>query len=329
MDLSTNYLGLRLNSPLVAGASPLSRDLDTARRLEDAGASALVMYSLFQEQIDFEINRHHHFEEFASDVFAEAQTFGPRLDYFPRTMYEYVDHLSKVKSSSEIPIIASLNGHTLGGWIHYARTLQQAGADAIELNIYHIETNPSVSAADVEKLYLDIVAGVREEVRIPIAVKLSPYFSALVGFAVKLNRIGADGLVLFNRFYQPDIDIESLDVVPDLSLSAPHEMRLPLRWIAILDPLVDCSLAASTGVYHGRDVLKLVMAGADVVMLCSTLLRHGIDSLARIQAEMIEWMHEHEYLSLHQMHGCMNHRTCDNPAAFERANYMKALNSYL
>lgn len=328
MDLSSNYMGLRLRNPLIAGASPLSRDVRTVKRLADAGIGAVVLYSLFEEQIAHDAERHEHFAEFASDAFHEALTYAPRLDYFPRGPQDYVDHVRQVKDTVDIPIIASLNGATNGGWLEYARMLQDAGADGIELNLYHLETDPTVSPTEVEQRYLDVVTLTKERVSIPIALKLSPFFTSLPHFARRLEQAGVDALVLFNRFYQPDIDLEALDVLPDLALSAPHEMRLPLRWIAILDAVLETSLAASTGVYTAEDVIKLTMAGADATMLCAALLRNGPSLVPRLLDGMARWLHDHEYESLHQTHGCMNHRTCSDPASFERANYMKALHSY-
>lgn len=321
-------MGLRLRNPLIAGASPLSRDVRTVKRLADAGIGAVVLYSLFEEQIAHEAERHEHFAEFAADTFHEALTFAPRLDYFPRGPQDYVDHVRQVKDAVDIPIIASLNGATTGGWLEYARMLQDAGADGIELNLYHIETDPTVSPAEVEQRYLDVVSLTKDRVSIPVALKLSPFFTSLPHLARRLEQAGVDALVLFNRFYQPDIDLEALDVLPDLTLSAPHEMRLPLRWIAILDAVLETSLAASTGVYTAEDVIKLTMAGADATMLCAALLRNGPSLVPRLLDGMASWLHEHEYESLHQTHGCMNHRTCADPAAFERANYMKAIHSY-
>jgi len=328
MDLTTSYLGLRLKNPLVAGASPLSRELDNVRALEDAGVAAVVLYSLFEEQISHEAGEHDHFAGHGADAFAESLSYFPALDYFPRGPDEYVEHIGRVKKAVDIPVIPSLNGTTTGGWMRYAKMFQEAGADAIELNCYMLATDPKVSAADVESRYLELLAAVKDVVSIPVALKLSPYFSSLAHFAKRLDAQGADGFVLFNRFYQPDVDLEVLEVKPDLALSAPHEFRLPLRWIAILDPVVDASLAASTGVYNGADTIKLLIAGADAVMLCAALLSHGPKVTGRILGEMTTWMEEHEYLSVRQMQGSMNHETCPDPGAFERANYMKALHSF-
>ncbi|RME41721.1 MAG: dihydroorotate dehydrogenase-like protein [Planctomycetota bacterium] len=327
-DLTTNYLGLRLKNPLVAGASPMSREVGTVRALEDAGIAAVVVYSLFEEQIRHELEAHEHFEEWGTESYAEATSYFPRLDYFPRGPHEYVEHVGRIKEAVDIPVIASLNGTTPGGWVEYARMLQEAGADAIELNLYFVATDPAMDAAAVEQRYLDVLAAVRDQVSVPVAMKLSPFFSSLVHFARRLDGAGVDGLVLFNRFYQPDIDLEALEVKPDPALSAPHEMRLPLRWIAILDPVIDASLAASTGIYTHEDVLKLLMVGADVTMLCAVLLRNGPDVISRILNGMSLWMEEHEYLSVHQMQGSMNQRGYGDAGAFERAHYMKALLAY-
>ena len=328
MDLTTDYLGLRLKNPLVAGASPLSRQVEDVRALAGAGVSAVVLYSLFEEQIEHERAAHEHFEEAGTESFAEALTYLPNLDYFPRGPEDYIAHVGKVKQAVDIPVIASLNGTTRGGWVKYARMLQDAGADALELNIYHVASDPTVNAASVEARYLGVVAAVKEEVTIPVAVKLSPFFSSFAHFAQRLDEAGADGLVLFNRFHQPDIDLEELEVKPDLELSAPHELRLPLRWIAILDPLVKASLAATSGVYRGTDVIKLLLAGADVVMLCAALLKSGPQAARTILAELEAWMTEREYESVKQLQGSMNQRACENPGAFERAQYMKALQLY-
>ncbi len=328
MDLSTAYLGLRLNHPLVAGASPLSRDVDGVRSLEDAGVSAVVLYSLFQEQIEHDADAHDHYRQAGTESFPEALSYAPGLELAYRGPGEYVEHVGRVKQAVNIPVIASLNGTTLGGWVEYARMLQDAGADALELNIYHIAADPTASGAEVERRYLEVVEAVKACVKVPVAVKLSPFFSSPAHFARQLEAAGADGLVLFNRFYQPRINLETLEVVPDLALSAPHEMRLPLRWIAILDPLVDLSLAASTGVYTAGDVLQFLLAGADATMLCAALLRDGPGVVSKMLEGMNSWMAENEYDSVAQLTGSMNQRACADPSAFERANYMQALHGY-
>ncbi len=328
MDLTTNYLGLRLKNPLVAGASPVSRDIGMVRQLEDSGIAAVVVHSVFQEQIEHEAMRADHFDEFGAESHAEAITYTPRSTASAYGPDQYVEHVRRIKEAVDIPVLASLNGTTTGGWTTIARSLQDAGADGLELNVYQLATEQYQSAEDVENQYIDILEAVRESVNIPVALKLSPYFSSLSHFATRLDRAGVDGLVLFNRFYQPDIDLDNLDVVPNLTLSAPHEMRLPLRWIAILDPIVEASLAATTGIYTWSDVLKLLMVGADVTMLCATVLRNGPNAVVEILTGMQSWMEEHEYESVHQMQGSMNHRTCAAPAAFERANYIEALQEF-
>lgn len=329
MDLRTTYMGMRLKNPLVVGASPLSRDVGVLQELEDAGAAAVVMFSLFQEQIEHELDEHLHFEQYGTESFHEALHYVPRLNFLPKGPDEYVEHVAQVKRALGIPVIASLNGTSVGGWIEYAHMLEQAGADGLELNIYHVATDPAQSALDVEEQYLHVVRVVKESVNIPVALKIGPYFSSLPNFAKRLDEHGVDGLVLFNRFYQPDIDLDMLEVVPDIVLSASHEMRLPLRWIAILDPFVVASLAASTGIYTCRDVIKLLMAGADATMLVAALLRRGPQAIGDILNGMTQWLEEHEYVSVHQLQGSMNHRACRDPSAFERSNYMRAIRTFL
>ncbi|MCP4593744.1 MAG: dihydroorotate dehydrogenase-like protein [bacterium] len=328
MDLSTEYLGLNLKNPLIASASPLSRDVASVRAMEDAGIAAVVTYSLFQEQIEHENAEHQHFQEHSTESFAEALSYFPAQRDYRRGPDEHLDHLAAVKKAVDIPVIASINGTTTGGWIDYAGKIEQAGADALELNIYSIVTDPTQDAATVEGSYLEVVRAVKQAVKLPVAVKLTPSFTALAYFAQQLGDAGANGLVLFNRFYQPDIDLEVLEIMPDVVFSAPHEMRLPLRWIAILDPLVKTDLAAGTGIYTSFDVLKLLMAGADVTQLCATLLRNGCGAIDQILAGMVEWMTDHEYDGLKQLRGSMNQKACPDPAAFERGQYMKALNEY-
>jgi dihydroorotate dehydrogenase (fumarate) len=328
MDLSTEYLGLKLSHPLIAGAGPLSREISSIRALEDAGIAAIVLYSLFEEQIEHENDAVHHHLEHGTETFAEALSYLPDVLDVPRGPHEYLEHIRRAVEAVNVPIIASLNGHTPGGWTEYARLIEEAGAHAIELNLYQVATDPHLDAAAIESRYVEIVDAVKGAVKIPVAVKLSPYFTALAHFARRLDEHGADGLVLFNRFYQPDVDLERLEVVPNLTLSAPHESRLSLRWIAILDPIVRASLAATTGVYDHLGALKLVMAGADVTMLVAALLRGGTAAIGDILIEMDRWSEEHEYASIRQMKGSMNLRATEDPGAFERANYMKALQSY-
>jgi len=328
MDLTTTYLGLKLKNPLVPSASPLSRTLDSMKRLEDAGAAAIVMYSLFEEQIEHEAAEMEHYLSYGSRAHAEA------LDYFPKPgeynlgPEQYVELLQRAKGSLGIPVIGSLNGISTGGWIDYANKLEQAGADAIELNIYYIPTDPALASQEVEERYVNVLHAVKRSVRIPVAVKLSPYFSSLANIAARLDRAGANGLVLFNRFYQPDFDLDALEVTPNIVLSTSDAMRLPLRWVAILHGVVKTSLAGTGGIHTAEDVIKMIMAGADVAMMCSALLKHGPKHLTIVLADVNKWMVEHEYLSIEQMKGSMSQASVVDPAAFERANYMKALNRY-
>lgn len=329
MDLSTTYMGLKLNSPLVpSAATPLSKEVGMVRALEDAGASAIVMYSLFEEQIDHEAQELDHYLVRSTNSYPEALTYFPDLDHFNLGPDEYLTHLSKVKKAVDIPVIGSLNGVSVGGWTSYAKKIEQAGADAIEINLYFIPANQELSGRDVEQMYVDVLAEVKKAVNIPVAMKLSPYFSSLFDLAKQLDHAGANALVLFNRFYQPDIDLEDLEVRPNLLLSTNYEMRLPLRWIAILCGHLDLSLAATSGIHDGRSALKMLMVGADVTMLCSELLRHGPKRLTEIEKEMRQWMEDHEYDSVSMLKGSMSQRSCAEPAAFERANYMKTLQSY-
>jgi dihydroorotate dehydrogenase (fumarate) len=325
IDLNTTYLGLKLATPLVASASPLSRDVDGIRRLEDAGASAVVLYSLFEEQLrQEEMDLDYHLNA-GTESFAESITYFPQASEFHTGPEGYLKHIRKAKASVTIPIIASLNGATLGGWTKFAGEIESAGADAIECNIYSIPTDASLTAADIEKNYLEIVEAVRETVRIPVAVKLSPFFSNLANMAQRLDRAGADALVLFNRFYQPDINLEELEIQPNVLLSTPQSLRLPLTWIGILFGKLKSNLAATGGVHSAEDVVKLLMVGADVTMLCSSLMRHGINHLRHLERELREWMEEHEYDSVKQMQGSMSQQRCPDPGAFERAQYMRAV----
>ena len=326
MKLATTYLGSKLRTPLVASASPLSENLDTVKRLEDAGASAIVFHSLFEEQLRPGKHRARRASGSSGDFLSDPLT---DLSEEPKVDAEaYVDHIAKAKGSVKIPIIGSLNGSTFGGWQRYARQIEEAGADALELNIYTVLTDPDRSADDVETDYVTIVASVKGLLKIPVAVKLSPFFTNFSRFARRLDSQGTDALVLFNRFYQPDIELETLEVSPNLLLSTPMEMRLPMRWIALLYGRIGANLAATTGIHHGVDALKMLMAGADVTMLCSVLLRHGINHIRTIEHEMREWMDEHEYESVEQLKGIMSQKNCPDPTAFERAQYMRALSTY-
>jgi dihydroorotate dehydrogenase (fumarate) len=328
MDLSTTYLGMTLKNPIVHSASPLSESLDNIRRLEDAGIAAIVMYSLFEEQIAHESNYLDHHLSFGSDSHAEALSYFPEMASYNVGPEEYLDRVSRAKRSTGIPIIGSLNGASRGGWIEYARRIEEAGADALELNIYHLPTDPALTAAEVERMYVEIVADVGKSVTIPVAVKLSPFFSNLANVAQRLVRRGADALVLFNRFYQPDFDLETSEVKPQLVLSTPHEMRLPLRWVAILYGRVSADLAITTGVHTHEDVLKGLMAGANVTMMTSEILRNGTGRIADVLHDLTRWMETHEYESVAQMRGSMSQKHVSQPTAFERANYMKALHSW-
>ena len=328
MDLSTKYMGLKLKNPLVASASPLSKEIGDIKKLEDAGAAAVVVYSLFEEQIIHEQKELDYYLTRGSESFAEALTYFPAVEEYNLEASEYVEHIRKAKEAVDIPIIGSLNGISNTGWSDYSRRIEDAGADAIELNIYYIPTDPDLSGEDIESLYLENLKRVKETVTIPVAMKLSPYFSSMANMAKRLDETGADALVLFNRFYQPDINPDDLEVEPGAILSSSNDLRLPLRWIAILHGKIDASLAATTGIHTAADALKMILAGADVTMLCATLLQNGIGRLSEIQEEMMAWMEEKGYDSIEQIKGIMSHKSVTNPAAFERANYMKALNEY-
>jgi dihydroorotate dehydrogenase (fumarate) len=328
MNLTTTYLGRKLKNPLVASASPLSRNLDNIRRLEDAGAAAVVLFSLFEEEILHESRELDHYLTYGTESYAEALSYFPAPHEFYLGPDEYLEHIRRAKAAVNIPIIGSLNGVSTGGWINYARKIESAGADAIELNLYYIPTDPSLSSDDVERMYLNTLKAVKASVNIPLALKLSPFFSALANMAKQFDAAGANALVLFNRFYQPDIDLENLEVVPNVILSTPQSLRLPLRWIAILYGKIKADLAATSGIHTAADVLKMLMAGANVTMMASALLHNGIGHLSKVLREMEIWMEEHEYESVQQMQGSMSQKSVAEPAAFERANYIKALHSF-
>lgn len=328
MDLTTTYMGLQLRSPLVPSASPLSEDIDNIKRMEESGAAAVVMHSLFEEQLRLERHELHHHLTQGTESFFEALTYFPEPHSFRVGPEEYLNHIRRAKEIVKIPIIASLNGSSLGGWTDYARQIEQAGADALELNIYYVPTDMELTGAQIEQNYIDILRTVKATVTMPVAVKLSPFFTNMANMAKQLDEAGADALVLFNRFYQPDINIKALEVEPNVILSTPQAMRLPLRWIAILYSRINASLAATSGIHKGQDVLKLLMAGADVTMLCSVLLRHGIQHLQVIEQEMRQWMEEHEYESVQQLQGSMSQQNCPDKSAFERAQYMRSLSTY-
>lgn len=325
IDLTTTYMGLQLKNPLVISSSPISENIDHLIGLEEDGASAVVMYSIFEEQITHESYAMDHFMTQGSLSFAEALTYCPASLEPEETCGEYLEHIYKAKKALSIPVIGSLNAKSDGGWVTYAKDIQNAGADALELNVYFVATNPDISSEQVEDIYVDILKNVKQNVHIPVAIKIGPYFSALAHMVRRLDKAGADGLVLFNRFLQPDIDLESLTIKPHVLLSSSHEMRLPLRWVAIIYGQVQASLAATTGIHSSLDVIKMVMAGADATMLCSTLLKSGLSKLKDIRHGLEAWMKEHEYDSLAMMKGSMSLKSCGEPQAFERANYMKAL----
>ncbi|MBE9102620.1 dihydroorotate dehydrogenase-like protein [Vacuolonema iberomarrocanum] len=329
MNLTTQYLGLTLKSPLVVGAAaPLTEDLANIRALEDAGAAAIVLHSLFEEQIRRERLELHHHMEHGTESFAEALTYFPEPDVFHVGTDAYLDHIRQAKAMVDVPIIASLNGVNIGGWTDYARQIEAAGADAIELNIYWIPTDFDMSGTEVEQHYIEVLQAVKAAAQIPVAVKLSPYFSNMANMAKRLCDAGANGLVLFNRFYEPDIDIEALEVTPNLILSAPGDMRLPLNWIGILYGRLPASLAATSGISKAEDVVKMLMAGADVTMVVATLLRHGIGHLTTIESNLVTWLQEHEYDSLDTLRGSMSQLSCPDPSEFERVQYMQAIQTY-
>jgi dihydroorotate dehydrogenase (fumarate) len=328
MKLETEYLGLKLDSPLMPGASPLPDSLDMVRRLEDAGASAIVMRSLFEEQITREMTGRIDVVEAHEESFAEALSYFPKASEFSLGPDEYLDQLRSICEAVSVPVIGSLNGITARGWLDYARQIEETGADALELNVYYLATDPAEDTLAVERRTLEIVRAVRAALRIPIAVKLSPFFSALPHFVRQLQEAGADGLVLFNRFYQPDIDVENLEAEPTLHLSDPSELLLRLRWLAIVAPIVQIPLAVSGGVHSGMDAIKAVMAGASAVQVVSALLKKGPEHLRTLRLEMERWMEEHEYESLRQMLGSMSLAHCPDPNAFSRANYMRILQSW-
>lgn len=328
MDTSTTYLGFTLPHPILPGASPMVDDLDTVKRLEDAGAAAIVMHSLFEEQITREEWGTIHSMEVHAESFAEAITYFPEPEEFSLGPEQYLEQIRRIKSAVRIPVIGSLNGTTASGWLEYARLIQNAGADALELNLYGMATELHETAATLERRLLEAVRIAKSAVTIPVAVKLSPYFSALANFAYELDKIGVDGLVLFNRFYQPDIDPVELEVMPSLHLSDSSELLLRLRWLAVLSGRIHAGLAVSGGIHSAIDAIKAIMTGASAVQVVSALLRNGPEYLRVLKQGMIEWMEENEYESIRQMQGSMSLQRCSNPAAFERGNYMRILQSW-
>ena len=325
IDLSTRYLGMQLRTPLVASASPLSHEIAGIRGLEDAGASAVVLYSLFEEQLHKEALELELHLNAGTESFAESLTYFPHSSEFHTGPEEYLNHIRKAKAAVDIPVIASLNGATLGGWTKFAKQVEQAGADAIECNLYSIPTNTETLGTEIENGYFDILREVKLAVHIPVAAKLSPFFSNLANAAKRMDLMGTDGLVLFNRFYQPDIDLEELEIKPNVLLSSPQDLRLPLTWIGILYGRIRASLAATSGVYGPEDAIKLLMVGADVTMLCSSLLRYGVGHLRQVEQGIRKWMEAHEYESVQQMQGSMSQQRCSDPGAFERSQYMRAV----
>ncbi len=328
MDLSTTYLGLKLPHPIMPGASPMVDKIDLVKRMEDAGAAAIVMHSLFEEQLmREELATYHHIDVHA-DSFAEAMTFLPRPDEFHLGPDQYLEQLVRIKQSVHLPVIASLNGFTSGGWIRYAKLMQDAGANALELNVYYLATNPTETGEKVEQRTIDILKAVKQAVSIPVAIKLSPFFSSMANMAKRLDDAGADGMVLFNRFYQPDIDVESLEVEPTLKLSDSSELNLRLRWLAVVSGHVRASLAVSGGVHNHIDAVKAIMTGAHAIQVVSGILQQGPDVIRRIREGMTQWLEEHEYDSLEQMRGSMNLLRCPDASMFERANYIRILQGY-
>jgi dihydroorotate dehydrogenase (fumarate) len=328
VDLKTRYLGLELDNPVVASASPMTGKVENLVKLQEAGVGAVVLPSLFEEQIEHEEQQVHQLQEFGAESFGEALDYFPPLDHYNTGTDSYLELIRGAKAKLDVPVIASLNGTTTGGWLRYAKMLEEAGADALELNIYLLATDPRTSGAEVEQQYLDLVAAVRKDIKIPLAIKVGPYFSSIAHMMLRLQEAGADGLVLFNRFLQPDVDLESLTVVPHLELSTSFESRLPLRWIAILRDEIGISLASTTGAQNAQDVIKLVLSGADAVMMTSALLRLGPDHVRTVLFETRNWLEENEYESVEQMKGSMSLKKAADPSAYERANYVKTLISY-
>ncbi|MEO1792224.1 MAG: dihydroorotate dehydrogenase-like protein [Cyanobacteria bacterium J06629_19] len=329
MDISTTYLGLSLRSPLIVGScGPLTEDISHLRHMEDAGAGAVVLHSLFEEQLEKDRFEADYYLSKGTESYAEALSYIPTQPLFHVSAEAYLEHIKAAKNIVDIPIIASLNGSTMGGWTTAAEQIEAAGADALELNLYAVPTDIGVSSESIEKNYLDVVRSVSYAVNIPVAVKLSPYLTNVGNFSHQLSKAGVDALVLFNRFYQPDIDIESLEVTPHVLLSTPQDLRLPLRWTAILYGTLPMDLAATGGIHHASDAIKMLMAGSSVTMMVSALLRHGIDHIQTVEKDMRRWLEAHEYESVEQLQGCMSQINCPDPSAFERAQYLKSIQTY-
>lgn len=327
-DLTTTYLDLQLKNPLIASASPLSEKVETVCALEESGIAALVMYSLFEEQIIHESLELDHYLDYGTQSFAEALTYLPNIGRYSIGPESYLQHLRRVKKAVTIPVIGSLNGVSTGGWIDYARMIEDAGADALELNIYYLSFDPKISSAELEATYANLVSNVKAKINIPLAVKISPFFTGMANVCQRLVEAGADGLVLFNRFYQPDFDLEELEIVPNLSLSTSQELRMPLRWISLLYGRIQTDFALTTGIHTAEDVLKAMMAGANVAMMASELLEHGPGRAAEILNDVEHWMTDHEYESIQQMRGSMSAQAMHEPHALRRSNYIKVLNSF-
>jgi len=328
IDLSTKYLGLKLSNPLVASSSPLSKKVDTVKKMEDAGIGAVVMYSLFEEQITHESKALDFFLERGTNSNPEAMTYFPDLDHYNIGPEEYLGLIQKIKGAVAMPVIASLNGISSGGWVEYAKKIEQAGADALELNMYYVPTDADLTGQELERSYIALVKAIKKQVHIPLAVKLSPFFSSIPNLANRLVQAGASGLVLFNRFYQPDFDIDTLDVVPSLQLSTSSDLRLPLRWTALLYSRVKADLAITSGVHSVEDVVKGIMAGASSIMMASELLEKGTRRITELNGQLLDWMEKNQYASVELMRGSMSQKNVVDPAAFERANYMRALTSF-
>jgi len=328
VDLTTNYLGLKLKNPVVVAACPLTQDLDVVQRLEEANAAAIVLPSLFEEQIQHDEMAMAEVHEFGTDSFAESLSFFPEQDDYRTGPESYLKTIEDAKNKVSIPVMGSLNGTSHGGWIRYAKSMEDAGADALELNIYFIPTDLTMTATDVEQRYIELITEVKESISIPLAVKVGPYFSSIGNMAVQMAEAGADGLVLFNRFLQPRIDIDTLQTAPKLVLSTPFEVQLPLRWIAILAGRVKASLALTSGIHSSEGMIQSLLAGADVGQIASMLYKDGVHRIGAILDEMAEWMEEKEYESVEQLKGSMSQENCPDPEAFERGNYMKALTSF-
>jgi len=328
MNLHTTYMGIPLKNPIVPSASPISENVDNIRRLADAGAAAVTMFSIFEEQLRMEAAAIDHYTSAGDNIYSESTSFFPHVDEYHVAPTRYLDIIHRASQAVDIPIIGSLNGMTNEGWIDYASQIEQAGARALELNIFMLPTDPKISGSHVEESYLSIVKAVKEAVTIPVAVKMNPFFSSISNMAKRFEEAGADGLVMFNRFIQPDFDLDELEVVPNLGLSSPGEIRLPLRWIAILYGRLGISLAASRGVHSAQEVVKYLLAGADIVCTTSALLKQGIPFLTRLLIDLTAWMEEHEYESVEQMKGAMSQKSVADPAAFERANYIKTIEHF-